>query len=100
MDARLAYHVNKSLGIAFGKIFEWLDLTTVRKDRLYQIDTIVRRKGGVDQLFPGGRVARRENAVSSRTDDTGTSEGPTSQGGLARPPRLLGASEGLRPSTV
>ena len=100
MDARLVYHTKKSLGIISGEIFKCLDLIAIREDGFYQTDARVRGKGRVDQPFPGGRIARRENTISSRMDDAGTSEKLTKRGEFARLPKFLGASEGLYPSTV
>ena len=65
MDARLAYHMNKSLGIMFGEILEYLDLVTVREDVFYQSDALVRGNGRVDQPSPGGRFTGRGNTISS-----------------------------------
>ena len=62
-DAHLVYHVNKSLGILPGEIFENFELITIGEDGRYQIDALIWREGRADQPFPGGRVAEYENMV-------------------------------------
>lgn len=62
-DTHLVYHVNKSLGVLPGEMFEHFELIAIREDRRYQFDALMWRKGGVDESFPGGRVTRYENVV-------------------------------------
>jgi len=100
VDTYLVHHVNKSLGIISGEVFENLCLITVREDGLYQIETLDFGKSRIDQLFPGGRVPKHMNTVKLTDERSPEWMGLTSRGELARLRGLLGARKGFRPSTA
>ena len=76
-------------------------MITIGEDGRHQPNALIRGEGRVDQLLPGGRLARHENTVKLTNGYTARmNEKLTSRGNFARLPKLPGAKKGLRPSNV
>jgi hypothetical protein len=64
VETYLVYYVDEFLGILSREMLDHLYLIIAREDGHYQRGALVRRKGIIDQPFPGWRVTTDEDPVN------------------------------------